>query len=98
MLVFAEAAIGAETPLRAAFTRMKSVRRPTGGGTDQLLGWDAFRYQGNEVLAKSGVTNGFRSRLFVDPAGHRAAIVWINSGGPIPVNDLVALALAQDNP
>jgi hypothetical protein len=32
---------------------MTSVRRPTGGGTDQLLGWDAFRYQENEVLAKS---------------------------------------------
>ena len=67
MLVFAEAAMGADTPLKAAFARMTSVRRPTGGGTDQVLGWDAFRYQGNEVLAKSGVTNGFRSRFFVDP-------------------------------
>jgi CubicO group peptidase (beta-lactamase class C family) len=95
MLVFAEAAMGADTPLKAAFARMTSVRRPTGGGTDQVLGWDAFRYQGNEVLAKSGVTNGFRSRFFVDRTGHRAVIVLINGGGPAPVNDLVALALAQ---
>ena len=95
MLLFAEAAMGADTPLKAAFARMTSVRRPTGGGTDQMLGWDAFRYQGNEVLAKSGVTNGFRSRLFVDPTGHRAVIVLINGGGPAPINDLVALALAQ---
>lgn len=95
MLVFAEAAMGADTPLKAAFARMTSVRRPTGGGTDQMLGWEGFRYQGNEVLAKSGVTNGFRSRLFVDPTGHRAVIVLINGGGPAPVNDLVALALTQ---
>lgn len=94
MLVFAEAAMGADTPLRAAFARMTSVRRPA-GGTDQVLGWDAFRYQGHEVLAKSGVTNGFRSRLFVDPTGHRAVIVLINGGGSEPINDLVALALAQ---
>jgi CubicO group peptidase (beta-lactamase class C family) len=98
MLVFAEAAMGADTPLKAAFARMTSVRRPTGGGTDQVLGWDAFRYQGNEVLAKSGVTNGFRCRLFVDPTGHRAVIVLINGGGPTPINDLVALALAQGDP
>lgn len=95
MLVFAEAAMGGDTPLKAAFARMTSVRRPTGGGTDQVLGWDAFRYQGNDVLAKSGGTNGFRSRLFVDRTGHRAVIVLINGGGPTPVNDLVALALAQ---
>ena len=66
MLVFAEAAMGTNTPLKAAFTRMTSIRRPVDRGTDQVLGWDAFRYQGNDVLAKSGVTNGFRSRLFVD--------------------------------
>ena len=97
MLVFAEAALGADTPLKAAFTRMTSIRRPVDRGTDQALGWDAFRYQGNEVLAKSGGTNGFRSRLFVDPTGHRAVIVLINGGGPAPINDLVALALAQGN-
>ncbi len=95
MLIFAEAAMGADTPLNAAFTRMKSVRRRADGGIDQVLGWDAFRYQGNEVLAKSGVTNGFRSRLFVDPTGHRAVIVLSNGGGLAPISDLVGLALAQ---
>jgi serine-type D-Ala-D-Ala carboxypeptidase/endopeptidase len=95
MLVFAEAAMGTNTPLKAAFTRMTSIRRPVDRSTDQVLGWDAFRYQGNDVLAKSGVTNGFRSRLFVDPTGHRAVIVLSNGGGPAPINDLVALALAQ---
>jgi hypothetical protein len=74
---------------------MTSVRRPADGGIDQVLGWDAFRYQGNDVLAKSGGTNGFRSRLFVDPTGLRAVIVLINGGGPAPISDLVALALVQ---
>jgi len=36
MLVFAEAAMGADTPLKAAFARMISVRRPT--GANQRLG------------------------------------------------------------
>jgi serine-type D-Ala-D-Ala carboxypeptidase/endopeptidase len=95
MLTFAEAAMSADTPLKSAFTRMTSVRRPADGGIDQVLGWDAFRYQGNQVLAKSGGTNGFRSRLFVDPAGHRAVIVLSNGGGSAPINDLVAVALAR---
>ena len=83
------------TPVKAAFARMTAIRRPIDRNTDQVLGWDALRYQGNEVLAKSGGTNGFRSRFFVDPARHRAVIVLINGGGLAPVNDL-ALDLCPD--
>ena len=75
---------------------MTSVTRSIDDRTKQVLGWDSFRYQGEEVLAKSGATNGFRSRLFVDATRHRAVVVLINAGGPTSINDLFALALAQD--
>ena len=40
MLVFAEAAMGSNTPLKAAFARMTSVRRKhPNGSVQQALGW-----------------------------------------------------------
>jgi serine-type D-Ala-D-Ala carboxypeptidase/endopeptidase len=97
MLTFAAAALGGETPLRAAFGRMTTLRRPTGRpATEQLAGWVAVAANGRELLAHDGGTHGFRSSLMVDMAGKRAAVAWVN--GPHDVNDLAGHALEPSIP
>jgi CubicO group peptidase (beta-lactamase class C family) len=92
MLTFAAAAMGGETPLRAAFARMRALRRPTGlPATQQLAGWVVVAVGGTELLAHDGGTHGFRSALMLDPAAKRAAVAWIN--GPQDVNDLAGHAV-----
>lgn len=92
MLTFAAAALGGDTPLKAAFARMTAVRRATGRpATMQLAGWVAVSANGRELLAHDGGTHGFRSSLMIDVAGKRAAIAWIN--GPHDVNDLAGHAV-----
>jgi serine-type D-Ala-D-Ala carboxypeptidase/endopeptidase len=49
MLVFAEAAMGADTPLKSAFARMTTSGVRPAEAPDQVLGWDAFRYRGTTV-------------------------------------------------
>jgi D-alanyl-D-alanine-carboxypeptidase/D-alanyl-D-alanine-endopeptidase len=94
MLVFAEAAMGGDTPLKAAFARMTSVRRPhPNRSVQQALGWGILRMMGTEILAHDGGTHGFRSQLMVDRTNKRAAIVWINGGGTQGVNDLATYAV-----
>jgi D-alanyl-D-alanine-carboxypeptidase/D-alanyl-D-alanine-endopeptidase len=97
MLTFAAAALGGETPLKAAFARMTTLRRPTGRpATQQLAGWVAVAANGRELLAHDGGTHGFRSSLMIDVAGRRAAIAWIN--GPHDVNDLAGHAVEPGIP
>ena len=94
MLVFAEAAMGGDTPLKAAFARMTSLRRPhQNGSMQQALGWGILTLMGTEILAHDGGTHGFRSQLMVDSTHKRAAIVWINGGGAQGVNDLATYAV-----
>ena len=94
MLVFAEAAMGRDTPLKAAFARMTSVRRPhQNRSMQQALGWGVLRLMGTEILAHDGGTHGFQSQLMVDRTNKRAAIVWINAGGAQGVNDLATYAV-----
>jgi CubicO group peptidase (beta-lactamase class C family) len=90
MLTFAAAAMGGETPLKAAFARMTTLRRPTGQGSTQLAGF-VVRVMKDEILAHDGGTHGFRTALMVDVAGKRAAVAWIN--GPQDVNDLAGHAV-----
>jgi CubicO group peptidase (beta-lactamase class C family) len=99
MLVFAEAAMGGDTPLKAAFARMMSVRRShQNRSMQQALGWAIMRPMGTEILAHDGGTHGFRSQLVVDRTNRRAAIVWINAGGPQGVNDLATYAVEPRSP
>jgi CubicO group peptidase (beta-lactamase class C family) len=92
MLTFAAAAMGGDTPLKAAFARMAALRRPTGqAATQQLAGWVTIPVAGAVLLAHDGGTAGFRSALMVDVPGKRAAIAWIN--GPQDVTDLAGHAV-----
>jgi D-alanyl-D-alanine-carboxypeptidase/D-alanyl-D-alanine-endopeptidase len=94
MLVFAHAAMGRDTPLKAAFARMTSVRRRhPNRSAQQALGWGILTLMGTEILTHDGGTHGFRSQLMVDSTNQRAAIVWINAGGDQGVNDLATYAV-----
>ena len=97
MLTFAAAALGGETPLKAAFARMTTVRRPTGKpATQQLAGWVAVVANGRELLAHDGGTHGFRSSLMIDVTNKRAAVAGIN--GLHDVNDLAGHAVEPGIP
>jgi CubicO group peptidase (beta-lactamase class C family) len=97
MLTFGAAAMGGATPLKAAFARILTLRRPgQAPQIEQLAGWLALKPLGAEILMHDGGTHGFRSSLMVDSANKRAAIVWIN--GPQDVNDLAAHAVEPRSP
>jgi CubicO group peptidase (beta-lactamase class C family) len=94
MLKFAAAVIDAQSPLKAVFARMTSVRRPSEEPRlQQTLGWGLFRLGANEILAHSGGTYGFQSRFIVDTTRKRAIVAWMNGGSGGGVSDLVGLAL-----
>jgi D-alanyl-D-alanine-carboxypeptidase/D-alanyl-D-alanine-endopeptidase len=93
MLTFGAAVLDAQSPLKAVFARMTSVKRPTEEArVQQTLGWNVFRLGANEIVAHSGGTFGFQSRLLVDTTRKRVVIAWINGRGAA-VSDLVGLAL-----
>ena len=94
MSKFAADVIDAQSPRKAVFARMTSVKRPSEESrVQQALGWNVFRLGSNEILAHSGGTFGFQSRLIVDITRRRAAIAWLNGVGGGGVSDLVGLAL-----
>jgi hypothetical protein len=85
--------VGAQGPLRSVFARMTSVKRPhEEQRLRQALGWNMFRLGPNEILAHTGSTFGFQSRLIVDTTRKRAVVAWINGAGA-GVSDFVGLAL-----
>ncbi|MEO5820631.1 MAG: serine hydrolase domain-containing protein, partial [Vicinamibacteraceae bacterium] len=97
MLTFAAAAMGGDSPLKAAFARMTTLRRPSRQpATQQLAGWVAVLAMGRELLAHDGGTHGFRSSLMVDVANKRAAVAWIN--GPQDINDVAGHAVEPSIP
>jgi CubicO group peptidase (beta-lactamase class C family) len=93
MLKFGAAMVDPKSPLKSAFARMTSVRRPSDGPrSDQVLGWGIFRLGPNELVGHSGGTFGFQTRLIVDLTRKRSVVAWINGQGE-SVTDLVGLAL-----
>jgi serine-type D-Ala-D-Ala carboxypeptidase/endopeptidase len=97
MLTFAAAALGGDSPLKAAFARMTTLRRPSGlPATQQLAGWLAVSAAGRELLAHDGGTHGFRSSLMIDVVDKRAAVAWIN--GPQDINDVAGHAVEPSIP
>jgi len=97
MLKFGAAMVDPNSPLKAAFARMTSVRRPSDGPrSDQVLGWGIFRLGPNELVGHSGGTLGFQTRLIVDLTRKRSVVAWINGQGE-SVTDLVGMALDRSS-
>ena len=96
MLKFAADVLNPESPRRAVYARMTAVKRSTAEkGVQQTLGWDLFRRGPSELLAKSGGTFGFESRLVVDTTRKRAVIAWANGRSGNGVTALVGAAIDQ---
>jgi CubicO group peptidase (beta-lactamase class C family) len=97
MLKFGAAMVDPNSPLKAAFARMTSVRRPSDGPrSDQVLGWGIFRLGPNELVGHSGGTLGFQTRLIVDLTRKRSVVAWINGQGE-SVTELVGMALDRSS-
>jgi serine-type D-Ala-D-Ala carboxypeptidase/endopeptidase len=97
MLKFGSAMVDPNSPLKPAFARMTSVRRPSDGPrSDQVLGWGIFRLGPNELVGHSGGTLGFQTRLIVDLTRKRSVVAWINGQGE-SVTDLVGMALDRSS-
>jgi serine-type D-Ala-D-Ala carboxypeptidase/endopeptidase len=97
MLKFGAAMVDPNSPLKPAFARMTSVRRPSDGPrSDQVLGWGIFRLGPNELVGHSGGTLGFQTRLIVDLTRKRSVVAWINGQGE-SVTELVGLALDRSS-
>jgi len=97
VLKFAAAVVDSRSPMKAAFARMTSVRRPIPDSrTQQTLGWSTFKRGSSELLAHDGGTFGFQSRLVVDTTRKRAVIVLINGRSEEALTEIVSLALDRD--
>ena len=96
MLKFAADVLNPESPRRAVYARMTAVKRSTAEkGVQHTWGWDLFRRGPSELLAKSGGTFGFESRLVVDTTRKRAVIAWANGRSGNGVTALVGAAIDQ---
>jgi CubicO group peptidase (beta-lactamase class C family) len=94
MLKFAAAVLDSRSPLKPAFARMTSVRRPVEDSrTQQALGWGIFKLGSNEILSHDGGNFGFQTRFIVDTTRKRAVIVLINGRSEGGLTDLAGLAL-----
>lgn len=81
MMKFLAAAMGLrETPLRAAFQRMLSVRRPTGiPDLDIAMGWHIWKKYGTEIVWHNGGTGGYSSFAGFAPSLKRGVVVLTNT-------------------
>jgi len=96
LLKFAADVLDSASPRKAVYARMTSVKRPSAEKrVQQTLGWDLFRLGPNEIIAHSGGTFGFESRLLVDRTRKRAVVAWANGRSGGGVADLVGAALDQ---
>ena len=79
VMKFAADVLNPESPRRAVYARMTSVKRPgSGRRVQQTLGWELFYLGANEIIAHNGGTFGFEARLLVDMTRKRAVIAWAN--------------------
>ena len=81
MLTFLSAAMGLhDTPLRAAFARMLSVRKDTGMPSIQIaMAWHIFTRFGTDIVWHNGGTYGFRSFAGFNPATKTGVVVLCNT-------------------
>jgi len=69
-----------DTPLKAAMSRMRSVRRDTGTeNLSILLGWQSYKKYDTDIAWHNGSTGGFWSFLGFDPAKKIGVVILCNT-------------------
>src|SRR5262249_50285995 len=83
MAIFLKACSGlARTPLSASFARLAETRRPTRlAGTSAALGWFISSDEKEDIVWKSGLTNGFSTFAGYSKRTRRGAVVLANFYG-----------------
>ncbi|MGD0619808.1 MAG: serine hydrolase domain-containing protein [Bryobacteraceae bacterium] len=70
----------ADTPLKAAMRRMRSMRKPTGmPDIDIAMAWHILTKFGGEIVWHNGGTYGYRSFIGFDPAAKKGVVVLCNA-------------------
>ncbi len=93
MLTFGAAVLDGQSPLKAVFARMTSVKRTTDEArVQQALGWTVFRLARTRLSPIAAGRSDSRAGSSVDTTRKRVVIAWINGRGAA-VTDLVGLAL-----
>jgi len=73
-----------------------STRRPTGGGSEQALGWTVTGKGDDQIIYRDGGTYGFASSIAWDPKKRIGVVVLSNEQGD--VNDIARHLLRPDFP
>lgn len=77
------------SPLDAAFTRLRSERRPTGiTNLSIALGWHVFTANNHDVFWHDGGTGGYRSFIGFDPVTRLGVVVLSNGASSAGVTDI----------
>jgi CubicO group peptidase (beta-lactamase class C family) len=75
--------------LAPSFTRMLSVRKPTGQpGLEVALAWHIFSRDGNDLIWHNGGTGGYRSFIGYDPKARVGVVVLSNTSTNLGVDDI----------
>lgn len=97
LLTVLSVAMGYErSPIAPAIEATLSVRRPTGGGSEQALGWTVIGKGDNELIYRDGGTYGFASSVAWDPKKRTGVVVLSNQQGD--VDDIARHLLRPDVP
>ena len=84
------------SPIAPAIEATLSVRRPTGGGSEQALGWTVIGKGDQELIYRDGGTYGFASSVAWDPKKRTGVVVLSNQQGD--VDDIARHLLRPDVP
>jgi D-alanyl-D-alanine-carboxypeptidase/D-alanyl-D-alanine-endopeptidase len=90
-------AIGYErSPLSDTIEATVKTRRPTGGGSEQALGWTVIGKGDDQLIYRDGGTYGFASSMAWDPKKRVGVVVLSNQQGD--VDDIARHLLRPDSP
>ena len=97
LLTVLSAAMGYErSPTAPAIEATLRTRRPSGGGSEQALGWTVTGKSDDELIYRDGGTYGFACSVAWDPKKQTGVVVLSNEQGD--VNDIARHLLRPDFP
>ncbi len=84
LLTLLSVAMGYErSPLGPAMEGTVSTRRPTGGGSEQALGWTVIGKGNDQIIFRDGGTVGYASAMAWDPKNRLGVVVLLNQVGSV---------------